>query len=207
MAEPKINQPHKATTGVKHFDYKVIGDEAAKINRVNFLQSIGVTMEQEIVKAYGDNTTAEMATSSGDIEVTGGFHKVPLQDKVRMLGWEESENGLIGTGGNDNPPYVGVIFTQTYEDGSAEYVGLPKGIFTRPSIEKETKGESTEFSSDEISGQFQDDKVEGFSDDKSVIFAYDPKGETTQRDAIYQAIFGEGYPNTDEDGNQGGVEG
>lgn len=33
------------------------------------------------------------------------------------------------------------------------------------------------------------------------------KGETTQRDAIYQAIFGEGYPNTDEDGNQGGVEG
>lgn len=126
MAEPKINQPHKATTGVKHFDYKVIGDEAAKINRVNFLQSIGVTMEQEIVKAYGDNTTAEMATSSGDIEVTGGFHKVPLQDKVRMLGWEESENGLIGTGGNDNPPYVGVIFTQTYEDGSAEYVGLPK---------------------------------------------------------------------------------
>ncbi|MDM8098660.1 major tail protein [Oceanobacillus oncorhynchi] len=207
MAEPKINQPHKATTGVKHFDYKVIGDEAAKINRVNFLQSIGVTMEQEIVKAYGDNTTAEMATSSGDIEVTGGFHKVPLQDKVRMLGWEESENGLIGTGGNDNPPYVGVIFTQTYEDGSAEYVGLPKGIFTRPSIEKETKGESTEFSSDEISGQFQDDKVPGFSDDKSVIFAYDPKGETTQRDAIYQAIFGEPHPDADEDGNQGGVEG
>ncbi|MGY3718885.1 major tail protein, partial [Sutcliffiella cohnii] len=100
-----------------------------------------------------DNKTAEMAVSSGDISVTSQFHKIPIEDKQQLLGLETVE-GLTAIGSTDNPPYVAVIFAKTYEDGSREYVGLPKGLFTRPNVAGQTKGESTEFSSEEIAAQF-----------------------------------------------------
>lgn len=186
---------YRAATGVDEFYYGEI-DEATNalvteknIERVKFLQTINIEMPQEIVRAYGDNRTAEMATSSGDISVTGGFHKIPLEDKERLLGWEKIE-GIYSVGSNDISPYVAVIFARTYEDGSKEYVGLPKGLFTRPNVEGQTKEDSVEFSSEEIEAQFMDRKVEGFTDEKSVLFAVDKKGETANRDKMVTMLFG-----------------
>lgn len=202
MAEQKN---YRSSTGVDEFFYGEIGDGTVSnyIERVEFLQNINVEMPQDIVRAYGDNKTAEMATSSGDISVTAGFHKIPLEDKQRLLGLETAD-GLVAIGSEDNSPYVAVIFAKTHEDGSREYVGLPKGLFTRPNIQGQTKQDSVEFSSEEISAQFMDRTVEGFSKQKSVIFAYDKAGETTNRDALFQKVFGQAYPSG---GNQGGVEG
>lgn len=198
---------YRASTGVNEFYYGAVGDNviADYIERVKFLQTITVEMPQEPVRAYGDNQTAEIAVSGGDVNVTSGFHKIPLEDKEKLLGWERVD-GIIATGSNDNPPYVAVIFAKTFEDGSKEYVGLPKGMFTRPSVTGNTKGESTEFSSEEITASFMDREVEGFSEEKSALFAYDKKGETTNRDALFLKIFGKSYP-TDEEENSGGVEG
>lgn len=192
MAEEKN---YRASTGVDEFYYGIIGDgtTADAIERVKFLQNINVEMPQEIVRAYGDNTTAEMAVSSGDISVTSQFHKIPIEDKQKLLGWE-TVDGLTAAGSEDNPPYVAVIFAKTYEDGSREYVGLPKGMFTRPNITGATKGEGVEFSTEEIVAQFMDRKVEGFTKEKSVIFAQDKKGETTNRDALFMKIFGLPHP-------------
>lgn len=190
---------YKASTGVDSFYYGEVGDGtvAEYIERVKFLQNVTVEMPQEVVKAYGDNKVAEMAVSSGDVSVTSGFHKIPLEDKQKLLGWEVVE-GIMATGRNDNPPYVAVIFAKTYEDGSREYVGLPKGIFTRPNVESQTKGEGIEFSAEEISAEFMDREVVGFSEEKSVLFAMDKKSETTNRDALFQKIFGKPFPGTDE---------
>lgn len=190
---------YRAATGVDEFYYGVIGDgtTAEEIERVKFLQNITVEMSQEIVRAYGDNRTAEMAVSSGDISVTSQFHTIPLEDKTVLLGLETNE-GLTAIGSGDNAPYVGVVFAKTYEDGSREYVGLPKGLFTRPNIEGQTKEDGVEFSSEEMEAQFMDRKVEGFKDEKSVIFARDEKGETTNRDALFQAVFGQPHPDAEE---------
>lgn len=192
---------YRSSTGVDEFYYGALvnggdGTTTDAIERVKFLQTISVDMPQEIVRAYGDNVTAEMAVSSGDIGVTGGFHKIPIEDKSSLLGWEEA-SGLYATGSQDNPPYVAVIFARTYEDGSREYVGLPKGMFTRPNIEGQTKEDSVEFSSEEIEAQFMDREVEGFTKEHSVVFAYDEAGETTQRDALFQKIFGQAHPDAD----------
>src|SRR5690625_4972582 len=129
MAEEKN---YRASTGVDEFYYGkgLKGTVVDEIERVKFLQNINVDMPQEIVRAYGDNTTAEMAVSSGDVSVTSQFHKIPLEDKAYLLGWEKSTEGLLGSGARDNPPYVPVIFAKTYEDGHKEYVGLPQGMFT-----------------------------------------------------------------------------
>src|SRR5690625_6249804 len=84
MAEKK----YRSATGVDEFYYGVVdeGTTAEKVERVKFLQTISVEMEQEIVSAYGDNKKAEMGVSSGDISVTAGFHTIPLEDKQTLLG-------------------------------------------------------------------------------------------------------------------------
>lgn len=202
MAEEKN---YRASTSVDEFYYGIIGDgtTASEIERIKFLQNITVEMPQEIVRAYGDGTTAEMAVSNGNITVTSKFHKIPIEDKQRLLGWE-TVDGLTAAGSVDNPPYVAVVFAKTYEDGSRDYVGLPKGIFSRPNVTGATKGEGVEFSSEEIAAQFMDREVEGFNDEKSVIFAHDEKGETTNRDALFMKVFGKPHP---EAGTSSGPEG
>lgn len=190
---------YRASTGVDEFYYAVLDETGATVvkaapERVKFLQTISVEAPQEPVRAYGDNTTAEIAVSSGDVSVTSAFHKLPIQDRNILLGLETSTAGLSSYGANDNPPYVACVFAKTHEDGSKEWVGLPKGIFLRPNVSGETKGEGVTFGQDEISAQFMDREVSGFNDEKSVIFGYDEKLETTQRDALFQAIFGQAYP-------------
>ncbi|WP_368900599.1 major tail protein [Oceanobacillus oncorhynchi] len=189
---------YKASTGVDEFYYGVVGDGlvAEAIMRIKFLQNITVEMPQEPVRAYGDNQTAEIAVSSGNVSVTSGFHVIPIEDKEVLLGWE-TVDGITATGSEDNPPYVGVIFAKTYEDGSRKYVGLPKGMFTRPNVTGNTKGESTEFSNEEMTAQFMDREVEGFSKQRSVLFARDEAGETANRDKLFQLVFGKSHPNSE----------
>ncbi|MDC7770336.1 phage tail protein [Priestia megaterium] len=188
---------YKSSTGVDEFWYGEVGDGklASYIEHVKYLQTINVEMPQDITRAYGDNKTAEMAVSSGDITVTSGFHRIPVEDKQRILGLEVVD-GITGMGSTDNPPYLGVIFAKTFENGMREYVGLPKGLFTRPKIEGKTKEDGTEFSSEEIEGQFMDREVDGFTEEKSVLFAVDKKGSTTNRDKLFMLVFGMPYPGT-----------
>lgn len=197
---------YRASTGVDEFYYLELdestnlGVTSKEIERVKFLQNINVDMPQEPVRAYGDNKTAEIAVASGDVSVTSSFHKIPIEDKERLLGWEKSADGLRGSGASDNPPYVIVVFAKTYEDGHKEYVGLPKGIFTRPAITGATKTGTVEFSSEEIVAQFMDREVKGFTKEHSVITAVDSAGETTQRDALFMNVFGKPYPGEDVEG-------
>lgn len=189
---------YRASTGVDEFYYGILDPTGADIitgtpERVEFLQNITIEMPQEAVRAYGDNRTAEIAVSSGAISVTGAFHKIPVEDKARLFGLDTA-NGLTAFGPTDNPPYVAIIFSKTFEDGSREWVGLTKGVFMRPSINGSTKGEGIEFSSEEITAEFMDREVDGFDEEKSVLFGRDDAGETTQRDALFQAIFGADYP-------------
>lgn len=205
MAEKK----YRSSTGIDEFYYGVLNEEGETVitgtpERIKFLQNITVEMPQESTRAYGDNQTAEIAVSSGNISVTAGFHNVPDADKAVLFGLEKTSTGLYAYGSNDAPPYVGAVFTKTYQDGSKEYVGLPKGMFMRPNIEGTTKEDGVEFSSEEVTAEFMDREVAGFSDEKSVLFGRDEKGSTTQRDAIFMAIFGTTHP---DGGTAGGAEG
>ncbi|UTH01625.1 phage tail protein [Macrococcoides canis] len=195
---------YHATTGIDEFYYGVLDatDETKIVGtapeRIKFLQEITVSQEQSIEKAYGDNKVAEMATSNGPVEVESQFHKLPVEDKIVLFGLEKNEAGLYAFGNTDNPPYVGAVFAKTHEDGSKEWVGLPKGKFTKPEQSAKTKEDGVEFSSDNMKAEFMDRKVTGFTEEKSVIFGKDEKGSTTQRDAIFLAIFGVAYPTETE---------
>ncbi|MCA1058118.1 phage tail protein [Rossellomorea aquimaris] len=190
---------YKATTGVDEFYYAVLDETKAavitgSVERVEFLQNITVEMPQTAVRAYGDNKTAEIAVAAGNITVTGGFHKLPIEDKKVLLGLESTAEGLHSYGSEDSPPYVACVFAKTAEDGSKEWVGLTKGIFLRPSINGQTKQGETQFQGEQISAEFMDRDVTGFEKEKSVVFGFDESGNATQRDALFQAVFGAAYP-------------
>lgn len=209
MVEEK--KSYKASTGVDEFYYAVLTSEdeqsfeTGEITRVKFLQNIEVEMPQEAMRAYGDNRTAEIAISGGNVTVSTQFHKVPIQDKNILFGLE-TVDGLSSIGGEDVPPYVAAVFTKTFEDGSKEWVGLTKGMFMRSKITGKTKEENKEFDNEEVTGEFMERYVEGALSEKSVLFGTDKKGETDNRDSLFQKIFGKSYPGT-TDGEQSGVEG
>ncbi|WP_141995125.1 major tail protein [Bacillus sp. B4EP4a] len=69
------------------------------------------------MRAYGDNRTAEIAISGGNITVSTQFYKVPAQNKNILFGLETGD-GLSSVGSDDVPPYVAAVFTKTFEDGS-----------------------------------------------------------------------------------------
>ena len=144
-----------------------------------------------------------MAVANGTIEVEAGFHKLPLEDRVALFGLEKSEDGIVSVG-NDTPPYVAVMFAKTMEDGSREYVGLPKGLFTFPELEGNTKEDGVEFSSDSTTAEFMQAPVKGFEEEKAMLLGHDAKGTSVMKDAIWEAIFGEGKaPENDTTGDQG----
>lgn len=143
------------------------------------------------------NQVAEMAVANGTIEVEAGFHKLPLEDRVALFGLEKSEDGIVSVG-NGTPPYVAVMFAKTMEDGSREYVGLPKGLFTFPELEGNTKEDGVEFSSDSTTAEFMQAKVKGFEEEKAMLLGHDAKGTTVMKDAIWEAVFGESAPISDD---------
>lgn len=184
---------YRAFTGLDEFYYQAEGDDVNAVTdpeRIKYLQEISVSKDQEIEKAYGDNVVAEMAVTNGTVEVEAGFHKLPLEDRTKLFGLETSEDGIVAVG-NDTPPYVAVMFAKTMEDGSREYVGLKKGLFTFPEDEGNTKEDSVEFGSSSATAEFMEDEIEGFEEPKTMLLGHDEKGSTKSRDAIWAAIFGE----------------
>ena len=182
---------YRSFTGLTEFYYKVHGEDVQVVTdpeRIKYLQEISVSKDQNIEKAYGDNQVAEMAVANGTIEVEAGFHKLPLEDRVALFGLEKSEDGIVSVG-NDTPPYVAVMFAKTMEDGSREYVGLPKGLFTFPELEGNTKEDGVEFSSDSTTAEFMQAPVKGFEEEKAMLLGHDAKGTSVMKDAIWSAIF------------------
>src|SRR5699024_1143056 len=96
--------------------------------------------------------------------------------------------------GNNTPPDVAVMFTKTMEDGSAEYVGLPRGKFTFPEVSGTTKQDSVEFSQAQSTGEFMQAPVDGFDEKQTMILVHDEEGSTVMRYFNYNAVYGETHP-------------
>lgn len=187
---------YNSFTGVEGFEYMIWGEEeeVKKVEAIKYLQEISVSKDQSIEKAYGDNSVAEMAVSNGTIELESTFHHLPLEDRVRLFGLTEDDEGLVYVGDN-TPPYAAVIFTKTMESGAKEYVGLPKGLFTFPEVSGQTKEDGVEFSQDQSTGEFMPTEIEGVEGKQAMILGRDEKGETKMRYAIYKKVFGKPHPN------------
>lgn len=189
-------------TGLTDFYYGTTksddtGIKETQAERIKFLQNINISTPQEIIKAFGDNGVAEMAMSTDATALTTQFHKLPIEDRVIIYGWETA-SGMHGLSNDPNPPYISCMFTRTMEDGSTEHIGFTKGKFKMADIESETKGNSVTFGSDSTEGEFMARKTEGFEKDMTFIIVADKAKETENRDKLYKAVFGVEYPGKEE---------
>lgn len=181
-------------TGLDNFNYKVLNKEDAEVKtpeRIEGLQEITISKDQEVVKAYGDNRTMETAVSNGDVELESGFHTLSLQDRASLFGLEVVD-GIYAVG-NDIPNDVACILERTSAEGR-EVVGLLNGKFTFAEIEGETTSDDIEFSSQSTTGTFIPVDIEGYDQPKAMLLGFDPKGTNTALYSIWEKVFGEKHP-------------
>lgn len=189
MAEEN-KKNRSATVGITGFYYAILKEETEtgvtydEPVRVNYIQNVSIQTEQSIEKAYGDNTVAEMAVSTGVTTLELQFHTIPLEDRVALLGME-NEDGMIIQHSQVNPPYVAVALEKTKGDGSSELVGLTKGMFTLPANEAQTKEDSLTFGNDTISGEFSS----RLFDDTTQILTHVKKEDEENREKFMKKLF------------------
>ena len=132
---------YKSFTGLTGFYYKVHGSDevmgGTDPERIKYLQEISVSNEVSLESAYGDNEVAEVAQASSPVEIEASFHKLPIEDRIKLFGLEEVD-GIVGVG-QARAPYVSILFAKTTEQGGAEYVALPKLILSQGDLEGTTK--------------------------------------------------------------------
>lgn len=182
-------------TGLDNFNYKVLNQDDSTVQtpeRIEGLQEITISKEQEVVKAHGDNRTMETAVSNGDVELESGFHTLALEDRAALFGLETDENGIVAVG-NDTPNDVAVLLERTSAEGR-EVVGLISGKFTFAEVEGTTKSDEIEFSSQSTTGTFIAKDVEGYDEPKAMFLGFDPKGTNAALHSIWEKVFGEAHP-------------
>lgn len=188
---------YNASTGLGKMYYAVLNEQAdgtvqtSAIKEVDYVQELALEFGEELEKAYGSNKVAEIAKSAGETSLSLTFHKLPIDVQKDLLGLIEHEtaSNVYGFGKSSGITYSAVAIPRTMEDGSMEWFGLSKGVFTRPNKEGQTKEDGVEFSSEEIEGQFMERQVGGFNEELAVLMAYDEKGATEGRDSIFDSIF------------------
>lgn len=192
-----------STIGVKEFHYAKLSKEPGSITEaiksVKFIQNITVTPTQEVHKQYGDDTIAQMATSNGPVNISSTFGRVPLADKKVLYGFKEID-GLTAYGENAQPPFVAIVFARTFADGSKEWFGLLKGMFKVGNTAGQTKQEGIEYQTEETTAEFMAREIEGQDEKFIYLLGKDEPGETTQRDALFKAIFGQPFPGSVPEG-------
>lgn len=180
-----------AVVGIDKFYYAILNEDSngavtyGEKVRVPYVQSVSVDTEQSIEKSYGDNRVAEMAVSTGVTTVELQFNAIPLEDRLALLGLSEDGDGLVVQRSQVTPPYVAIVMEKTKADGSAELVGLTKGLFMLPNTEAQTKEDSLEFGSDTISGEFS----ARVYDDTTQVMAHVGNEDQVKRDALMSLVF------------------
>ena len=103
---------------------------------------------------FADDGPMETASTLGKIEVEIQKSELTTQNKADLLGHQIDAKGALVYGDSDVPPWVAIGFRTLKSNGNYRYVWLYKGRFTEPEDANETKGDSINFQTDTISGQF-----------------------------------------------------
>lgn len=103
---------------------------------------------------FADDGPMDTATTLGKVDVEINKAELTTENKADLLGHEIDANGGIVYGDSDVAPWVAIGFRTLKSNGKYRYVWLYKGKFTDPEDNNETKGDSINFQTDTIKGQF-----------------------------------------------------
>ena len=103
---------------------------------------------------FADDGPMETASTLGRIEVEIQKNELTTENKADLLGHQIDSKGALVYGDSDIPPWVAIGIRTLKSNGNYRYCWLYKGKFTEPEDSNETKGDSINFQTDTINGQF-----------------------------------------------------
>lgn len=118
------------------------------------VMSLNINPNASIETLFADDGPLEVAGTLGNIEVEIQKAYLTAKEKADLLGHGIDTNGGLVYSANDTPPWVAIGFRTLKSNGKYRYVWLYKGKFLDPEDNNETKGDSINFQSDTINGQF-----------------------------------------------------
>lgn len=148
--------------GVSNFHYALMKTEDTLTTPPTYdkpvsspgVMSININPNASIDTLFADDGPFETATTIGQVEVELQKAALTTSDKAALLGKTvDSKGGLISSS-TDIPPWVGISFKSLKSNGNYRYCWLYKGKFTDPEDNNETKGDSINWQSDTITGNF-----------------------------------------------------
>jgi phi13 family phage major tail protein len=118
------------------------------------VMSVSINPNGSLDTLFADDGPMESASTLGKIEVEIKKNQLTTANKADLLGHLVDSNKALVYGDSDTPPWVALLFRTLKSNGNYRYVCLYKGKFTEPEDTSETKGDSINFQSDTIKGQF-----------------------------------------------------
>lgn len=115
---------------------------------------VNINPNGSVETAFFDDGPGDSASTLGKIEVEIQKNSLTTTNKADLLGHETDANDAVVYGDNDVAPWVAIGFRTLKSNGKYRYVWLYKGRFADPEDNSETKGDSINFQSDTIKGQF-----------------------------------------------------
>lgn len=174
------------------------------------LISFGVEAESTVEPLYASNKPLLVLQSKGGGSISIEMAGIPKDLELMISGATEEESGFISYGNEDVSPYVGVIAEFTQTDGSSQFIGLPKVVFSPSSNNAATKtAGSAEAQTETIEGQvferLSDNKTKYTANDKDVAFNLEGFFTTVFNSAGYPGGGGNPGGGDGSDGGDGGV--
>lgn len=123
---------------------------------VRMAKAISVELAVEVAEAilYADDGADEIVKEFVSGEITLNVNDLLPADLAALLGQTQDDDNVVYAGEADEAPYFAIGFRAKKAGGQYKYIWLYKVKFAIPDETYNTKGDSVEFSTPEIVGQF-----------------------------------------------------
>lgn len=154
------------------------------------VMSVNINPNASVDTLFADDGPFETAVTIGQCEVEIQKNALTTQNKADLLGKTIDTKGGLVSSSTDIPPWVAVGFRSLKSNGKYRYVWLYKGKFMDPEDNNETKGDSINWQSDTITGNFVKLVYEQTYQGKSISpWKYDMDEDDTDADATVIAAW------------------
>lgn len=156
MAKIGISNVHYAVMDSAHEDSSSANPQYGTIKKPSCgLISVDINVNSNKVDLYADNILWETETAFQNAEMTADIADFPLDMQADLLGntYDTTAKTLIKNA-DDVVPYVAFGFEFAMSNGKKLAVWCYKGKFSPVSMSGQTKGENTEYGTNEMNATF-----------------------------------------------------
>lgn len=126
----------------------------ATITALPGLIRLSINPNTSVDTLFYDDGPGDTAVTLGKIEVEIEKNALSTDEKAFLLGHQVDTNGALIYGASDVAPWIAIGFRTLKSNGMYKYIWMYKGRFTDPEETNETKGDTINFQTDTITGNF-----------------------------------------------------